>query len=171
MLATNQLNWTCQICLKSLSWFLDNWSHIRNVAIQWQYTALTISCSSAGAGSALAPYNGARPLELASIRAGAATWLMQVMESGDFLQRRGRWANRKMMDIYVQEVTALVYLQRLPTQTKETVIAVAGAFPQVLLRAEAMIHAGIPLNAWHVLFQDIPSVKETSYGCQYGWKL
>eukprot|EP00435_Cladocopium_sp_Y103_P047077 s582_g13.t1 len=32
---------------------------------------------------------GLRPLELASIRAGSATWLMQTVESGDLLQRRG----------------------------------------------------------------------------------
>eukprot|EP00435_Cladocopium_sp_Y103_P059653 s1616_g21.t1 len=51
----------------------------------------------------LEPYNGLRPLELASIRAGAATWIISMLESGDLLQRRGRWANRRMMDIYVQE--------------------------------------------------------------------
>eukprot|EP00435_Cladocopium_sp_Y103_P063603 s567_g25.t1 len=43
----------------------------------------------------LTSYNGARPLELASIRAGAATWLIQCLENGDLLQRRGRWANRR----------------------------------------------------------------------------
>ena len=44
-------------------------------------------------------FNGARPVELAFIRAGSATRIMQVLESEDLLQRRGRWANRKMMDI------------------------------------------------------------------------
>eukprot|EP00435_Cladocopium_sp_Y103_P060225 s990_g22.t1 len=60
----------------------------------------------------LVTLDGVRPMELSSIRAGAATWIMQTTESADLLQRRGRWANRKMMDIYVQEVTALVYLKK-----------------------------------------------------------
>eukprot|EP00435_Cladocopium_sp_Y103_P028739 s1351_g7.t1 len=81
-------------------------------------------------------YNGARPLELASIRAGAATWIMQMLENGDVLQRRGRWANRKMMDIYVQEVTALIYLKRVPPATREVVTTVADSFLLVLNKAE-----------------------------------
>ena len=44
------------------------------------------------------PYNGARPLELASI------W------KGDLLQRRGRWANRKII--------ALMYLKTVPPTTQ-----------------------------------------------------
>lgn len=47
------------------------------------------------------------------------------MENGDLLQRPGRWANRKMMGIYVQEVTALVYLKRVPEQTKKHVFLIA----------------------------------------------
>ena len=97
-------------------------------------------------------YNGVRPLELASIRAGAATWIMSTMESGDLLQRRGRWANRKMMDIYVQEVTALLFLQQMPSGTKQTVIQVASSLLEVLHRAEQMVRANIPTNVWSILF-------------------
>ena len=78
---------------------------------------------------------------------------MQVVESGDFLQRRGRWANRKMMDIYVQEVTAQLYLQKVPPESKQTVLQVASSFSAVLQRAQAFQRANIPLNAWHLLFQ------------------
>ena len=85
-------------------------------------------------------------------RAGAATWIMSTMESGDLLQRRGRWANRKMMDIYVQEVTALLFLQQMPAGTKQTVIQVASSFLEVFHRAEQMVRANIPTNVWSILF-------------------
>eukprot|EP00435_Cladocopium_sp_Y103_P019932 s4028_g4.t2 len=93
----------------------------------------------------LVPHNDTRPLELASIRAGSATWLMQMVESGDLLQRRGRWANRKMMDIYIQEVTAQIYLQKVPAATKDIVLAVADSFLLVLNKAEALLRARIPM--------------------------
>ena len=98
--------------------------------------------------------NGVRPLELASVRAGAATWVMQTTESGDLLQRRGRWANRRMMDIYVQEVTALVYLKRVPEHTKNHVLMVSDSFLQVLAKAELFTQARIPPSSWFVLFRE-----------------
>ena len=97
-------------------------------------------------------YNGVRPLELASIRAGAATWIASTTENGELLQRRGRWANRRMMDVYVQEVTALVYLKQVPPQARETVLQVAAAFSEVCLRADEMNRANIPLNVCPILF-------------------
>lgn len=63
----------------------------------------------------LSLFNGCKALELASIHAGSATGLMQTLESADLLQRRGRGANRKMMDM--QERMALV--QRAPQDTRK----------------------------------------------------
>ena len=101
----------------------------------------------------LSSYNGARPLELANIRAGAATWLIQVLENGDLLQRRGRWANRRMMEIYVQEMSALLYLRKVPLETKEQVLSVASSFLEVVQKAEIFLRAKIPVRSWHTLFQ------------------
>lgn len=98
------------------------------------------------------PTNGMKPLELASIRAGSATWIMQTTESLDFLQRRGRWANRKMMDIYVQELTAMIYLQRVHPAAKEKVIKIASAFPEVLARAQQFVACQVPPSTWPSLF-------------------
>lgn len=78
---------------------------------------------------------------------------MQTMESPDMLQRRGRWANRKMMDIYIQEITAVVYLQRMPAETKSVILTVADSFLNVVNKAEIFIRAKIPTNAWQILFQ------------------
>ena len=96
--------------------------------------------------------NGAKPLELASIRAGSATWIMQTLESGDLLQRRGRWANRKMMDIYVQEVTALIFLQKVPSATRQQVLTVAQEFLLVKAKAFQLHAANIPTTVWYRLF-------------------
>ena len=41
-----------------------------------------------------------------------------------------------MIDIYVQEVTALVYLQKVPLETKDVVLQVARSCQHVLFRAE-----------------------------------
>ena len=98
------------------------------------------------------PYNGVRPLELASLRAGSATWIMATTENGELLQRRGRWANRRMMDIYVQEVTALVYLKQIPSQARDLVTSIASSFEPVLQRSSDMVRARIPLNVWPILF-------------------
>eukprot|EP00438_Fugacium_kawagutii_P026376 Skav206097 [mRNA] locus=scaffold2150:279958:280638:- [translate_table: standard] len=96
--------------------------------------------------------DGIRPLELASIRAGSATWIMQTTESPDLLQRRGRWANRKMMDIYVQEISALVYLQKVPKPTKDLVVQISSSFPAVLARAQQYTDAQVPSETWASLF-------------------
>ena len=98
-------------------------------------------------------HNGAKPLELASIRAGSATWILQTTEDGDLLQRRGRWANRKMMEIYVQEVTALIYLQRMPELTRTQVLKIADAFLEVKAKALQFSYASIPTSAWYRLFR------------------
>jgi len=67
--------------------------------------------------------NGVKPLELASgglLLGSCRPWTMATCCKG-----LGRWANRKMMDIYVQEVTALVYLKRVPEQSKKHVFLIA----------------------------------------------
>ena len=92
-----------------------------------------------------------RALDLGSFRAGGATWIIQTTEDGDLLQRRGRWANRKMMEIYVQEVSALMYLKKVEPSTKDRILTMASAFPEVLRKTSEYHHAKIPSNVWHIL--------------------
>ena len=56
------------------------------------------------------------------------------------------------MDIYMQEITALVYLQRVPQETKSVVLTVADSFVNVVGKAEVFLKANVPVNAWAVLF-------------------
>ena len=95
---------------------------------------------------------GLRALDLGSFRSGGATWIIQVTEDGDLLQRRGRWANRKMMEIYVQEVSALIYLKKVPEKTKDRVVCLAAAFLPLLDKAWEFTKAKIPGDVWYILF-------------------
>ena len=91
-------------------------------------------------------------LDLGSLRAGGATWILQVTEDGDLLQRRGRWANRKMMDIYVQEVQSLIYLKKISETSRRRVFTLSSVFLQTLGQAEHLEHFSIPCNLWRFLF-------------------
>lgn len=103
-------------------------------------------------GLPLAVHNGMKPLDLGSLRAGGATWLMQTTESTDFVQRRGRWINGKVMNIYLQETTALQYLKSLPPSIVEKIMILAKSFPAVLEKAELLTFSKIPTQSWFILF-------------------
>ena len=77
---------------------------------------------------------------------------LQVTEDGDLLQRRGRWANRKMMDIYVQEVQSLIYLKKISETARRRVFTLSSVFLQTLGQAEHLEHFSIPCNLWRFLF-------------------
>ena len=93
-----------------------------------------------------------RALDLGSFRAGGATFVIQATEDGDLLQRRGRWANRKMMEIYVQEVSSILYLKKVPDDVRHHVLQIAGAFSQFLSEAWKLKQAKIPEHVWYLLF-------------------
>ena len=61
------------------------------------------------------PQRDMRILDPGSLRAGGATYIIQTTESGELCRRRGRWANYKMMEIYVQELNSLLYMQKIST--------------------------------------------------------
>ena len=103
-------------------------------------------------GLPLTTAGGMKPLDLGSLRAGGATWLMQTTESSDFVQRRGRWINGRVMNIYLQETTALQYLKGLPSATVDRVMMLAQAFPETLDKAEIWSKSLIPTSSWYILF-------------------
>ena len=61
-------------------------------------TALGLPTSGKGEG----PF-----LELASLRAGGATWLMMTCEDAGLVRRRERWLSQRIMERYIQEVASL----------------------------------------------------------------
>ena len=51
-----------------------------------------------------------KSLDLGSLRPGGATWILQQTEDGEFTRRRGRWLNERVMNIYIQEVSASIFV-------------------------------------------------------------
>ena len=92
-----------------------------------------------------------KPLDLGSFRPGGATHIIQMTEDGELLQRRGRWANRKMMEIYVQEVSSLLYLKQVDPKVRQRVLQLASAFPDLHRKASAFTAASIPTTVWYIL--------------------
>ena len=91
-------------------------------------------------------------LDLGSLRAGGSTYILQHTENGELLRRRGRWANYKMMEIYVQELGSVLYLQIIDASAKTKVFSAAAAFLDVYNRAVELSAAKIPLHVWYILF-------------------
>ena len=103
-------------------------------------------------GLPTSPTPSLKALDPGSLRAGGASWLMQVTDSGDIVRRRGRWQNARIMEVYVQEVSSLIYLQFLDSKVKSMVFDLAAHFTAVLERALSLQAAKIPYHIWYVLF-------------------
>ena len=95
---------------------------------------------------------GSRCLDLGSLRSGGATFIILSTENGELCRRRGRWANAKMMEIYVQGSMALQYLLMIPQHNRFFIFAVAGNFLHVVQQAKVFREALIPESAWYFLF-------------------
>lgn len=94
---------------------------------------------------------GLRPLDLGSLRPGGATYLLQVTESGDLVQRRGRWASYRIMSIYIQEASTS-FMMRLPLEKRQKVLTLASWFPDTLKLSWKFERASIPQTVWFYLF-------------------
>ena len=55
---------------------------------------------------------------ICSLRPGGATHLLLVTEDPELCRRRGRWLSSRVMEIYLQEVIATTYVQKLHPATK-----------------------------------------------------
>lgn len=69
-----------------------------------------------------------KPLDLGSMRAGGATWLLETTENGNLVQRRGRWISEKVMALYIQELTANIFLAKLTSPMKKRIFGACPCF-------------------------------------------
>ena len=102
------------------------------------------------------PYrSGQKPkaLTLASLRAGGATWLITATESADLVKRRGRWASHRIMEIYLQEVSAATYLNDLDRHVRQQVLEAMELFPEVLQNALLFAKLSFPSPTWSWFFK------------------
>eukprot|EP00435_Cladocopium_sp_Y103_P055970 s92_g18.t1 len=112
------------------------------------------------------PKGLARGLDLGSLRAGGASWLLMQSEDSELTRRRGRWINSKVMETYVQEATSLQFLPGLPGPTKQLIIAGAQLFPWLLSCVVGLRAAQIPESVWCILIKSEAVEHEQNGGAE-----
>ena len=95
-----------------------------------------------------------RGIDMGSLRAGGATWLLESSENPELVRRRGRWISAKIMEIYIQESSSAQYVPLLEPVAKEKVLLAVRLFPSVLRRCRFLHVAAVPENAWRYLLLD-----------------
>ena len=91
-------------------------------------------------------------LTLASFRAGGATWLISKSESIELTRRRGRWVSIKVLETYLQEVSASTYMNEVAEEAKQRTIFAMSVFPELLEAAERFSRSKLPSATWFLLF-------------------
>lgn len=94
-----------------------------------------------------------KALDLGSLRPGGATWILQVTEDSEFLRRRGRWINSRVMEIYIQEISAFQFLAAVPSNAQLKIFSLCNFFPLALQGAEQFWESNIPYNVWYLLWR------------------
>ena len=98
--------------------------------------------------------SGMRGLDLGSLRAGGASWLLLTSEDSELTRRRGRWVTHRVMEIYVQEISSLQFLPNLPQQIRQLILDGVAIFPHVLEKAEWFVLAEVPESIWYTLYKN-----------------
>ena len=80
--------------------------------------------------------------------------MMMVSDNVEMIRRRGRWVSMKVMEIYVQEVSAVQFIPSLPPHVKKQVIEGATIFPWILSQAQILDRINIPLPVWPIILRD-----------------
>ena len=88
------------------------------------------------------------PYDLGSLRAGGATSLLQRFEDAELVRRRGRWLSSRVLEIYLQEINAVTYANRMSAAAFQKIQKLAAAYNDVLRRSINFLHAGIPPALW-----------------------
>ena len=92
-----------------------------------------------------------RDLDLGSLRAGGATWLLEISEDSEMVRRRGRWLSPKIMEIYIQEVASVQFIHTLTAATRHIILQGVTIFPRILSLLKTWWLAGIPMISWKQL--------------------
>jgi hypothetical protein len=82
-----------------------------------------------------------RPYDLASLRGGGATHLLQRFEDGELVRHRGRWLSSRVMEIYLQEISVATCQSRIPPQALDRINRLAAAFPKICDRAIFLLNS------------------------------
>ena len=140
-------------------------SSLQKDARLWPYSSQTLRTRFRsllnGLGLPTGVVGGRRPLDLGSLRAGGATWLLNMSENPDLTRRRGRWLNNKTMEIYVQEASSVLYLSTVSDVSREKIFLLVRAFPEILQRSLQLTAAGVQPHVWPFIFHPAGRVDRT----------
>ena len=95
---------------------------------------------------------GSKSLDLGSLRAGGATWLLQCSEDSELVRRRGRWLNSRTMEIYIQEISSLQFLNKLSSSSRQLILSLLDNFAEVLQVAMQLQLSHTPTTCWYARF-------------------
>ena len=101
----------------------------------------------------------ARPFDLGSLRPGGATFLLHQTENPEYVLRRGRWISARVMEIYLQEVMVVTFLEKVNPRTRSLIEMCSSGFSATVERAIAFLDTGIPPSTWYRLLKlaaDVP---------------
>ncbi|CAE8641526.1 unnamed protein product [Polarella glacialis] len=93
-----------------------------------------------------------RPLDLGSFRPGGATLLLQMTEDSELVRRRGRCLSHRVMEIYLQEVSAVVFFPRLPLLVRQKIILLMQALPDLVIACLQFVQDGVAAKRWYGIF-------------------
>ena len=88
------------------------------------------------------------PYDLASLRAGGATHLLQRFEDAELVRRRGRWLSAKVCEIYLQEVSVATFAEAVPQPAYERITRISAASSAIVEKATYFLETGLPPEAW-----------------------
>eukprot|EP00438_Fugacium_kawagutii_P009501 Skav200311 [mRNA] locus=scaffold4329:205328:206512:- [translate_table: standard] len=135
------------------------YGHMSSDAPLWPWSAATLRKRFNALLEALSlpteKRNGLRPFDLASLRPGGATWLLNTTESGELVRRRGRWISTKVMEIYLQEISVATYIVRLEPQVRRNIEVLALGFETTLERVTGFLKHGVPPSTWRRLLKGV----------------
>ena len=77
---------------------------------------------------------------------------MLTCEDADLVRRRGRWLSHRIMEIYVQEISALQLYPNLCESTKYNVLLGVQAFHELLPHVLFLARTKVPERLWYTMF-------------------
>ena len=132
-------------------------SHFASTEKLWQLSGATLRRRFGDLMRALNLPEGAmgclKPFDLSSLRPGGASHLLAACEDSEVVRSRGRWATVKTMEIYLQEVLYITYIERLPTSTKEIIRVAAATFQELLRKAKHLTECNVPCSVLYQLLK------------------
>ena len=87
---------------------------------------------------------GVTPYVLGSFRPGGATFLLQLFEDADFVRRIGRWVSAKVLEVYLQEISAATFHSRIRDTARRRTQQVSQSFRRSLKRLNGFYKLASP---------------------------